>query len=78
MRELIRAVVKVVLLFSEPLQALAAFGGVWRAILGMLAAAMGAAKGRSELLAEAIPEALKNMLLVLLAVRRRVLEGFRV
>mmetsp|Transcript_15487 Transcript_15487/g.33602 ORF Transcript_15487/g.33602 Transcript_15487/m.33602 type:complete len:351 (+) Transcript_15487:264-1316(+) len=63
-RELVRAVVKVVLLFTEQLQKLPSWGAAWRAILECMGAAMGAAS-RSEVLAEAIPEALKNMLLVL-------------
>ena len=56
---------QVVLLFSEPLQLLPAFGSVWRAILECLGSAMAGCAGKSEILAEAIPEALKNMLLVL-------------
>ncbi len=69
MRELIRAVVKAVLLYSEPLQELPTFGSTWRAILDCLATAMACGAAKSELLAEAIPEALKNMLLVLKTVR---------
>jgi brefeldin A-resistance guanine nucleotide exchange factor 1 len=56
--------VKVVLLFSEQLQQLPAFGSMWRAILECLGSAMTGCSGKSEILAEAIPEALKNMLLV--------------
>ena len=41
------------------------FGSVWRAILECLGLAMAGCAGKSELLAEAIPEALKNMLMVL-------------
>jgi brefeldin A-resistance guanine nucleotide exchange factor 1 len=63
-RELIRAVVKVVLLYSEAFQELSVFGGTWRAILDCLANAS-TCGAKSELLVEAIPEALKNMLLVL-------------
>jgi hypothetical protein len=59
---LIRAIVKVVLLFSEQLQQLPSFPAVWRAILECVGSAMST---KSEVLTEAIPEALKNMLLVL-------------
>lgn len=74
-RELIRAVVKVVLLYAEPFDALPSFGSTWRAILDCLGTAMAGGAPKSELLAEAIPEALKNMLLVLSA-KRNLKEGW--
>ena len=54
-----------ILLYSEPLQALPSFGSLWRAILEALGSAMSGCAGKSEILAEAIPEAFKNMLIVL-------------
>ncbi len=63
--ELIRAIVKIVLLFADTLPLLPAFGAAWRSILDCLSLAMASGAGKSEVLAEAIPEALTNLLLVL-------------
>lgn len=52
-------------MYAEPLQELPTFGTTWQAILDCLGGAMAGGAAKSELLAEAIPEALKNMLLVL-------------
>lgn len=63
--DLFFALAKVILLYSEPLQQLPVFGSVWRAILEALGSAMANCASKSEILAEAIPEAFKNMLIVL-------------
>ncbi|KXZ43437.1 hypothetical protein GPECTOR_90g523 [Gonium pectorale] len=68
-RELVRALSKMVLLYHTQLHSLGPqpFAAVWRGILDGLAAAAAANKPppAGEVLAEALPEALKNMLLVL-------------
>jgi len=74
-RELVRALAKVVLLYAPQMKGevggngaapLSSWGPAWRGILDCLVAAMTQAAPRSELLAEAIPEATKNMVLMLL------------
>ncbi|GLC38754.1 hypothetical protein PLESTM_000772100 [Pleodorina starrii] len=64
--ELVRALSKMVLLFHPQLASLASFGRVWRGILDvMVGAATANSRRDGEVLAEALPEAAKNMLLVL-------------
>lgn len=63
MRELVRCVSKMVLLHHPLLEGLPKFGKIWRDILDALLQTL--AGNKSEALAEAVPEALKNMLLVL-------------
>eukprot|EP00798_Chlamydomonas_sp_ICE-L_P006647 gene6647-3303_t len=63
-RELVRAVVKVVLLYADRLQQLPNFCTAWRTVLDTMGQVMTVGKS-SEALTEAVPEALKNMLLVL-------------
>lgn len=63
MRELVRSVSKMVLLFLPQLGPLPLFGALWRTILDILVSVVVSSK--SEVLSEAVPEALKNMLLVL-------------
>ncbi len=55
------------------LASLPSFSSVWRSILDVLAAAAAANRKEGEVLAEALPEALKNMLLVLHSKVRTVL-----
>ncbi|GFR51100.1 hypothetical protein Agub_g13429 [Astrephomene gubernaculifera] len=102
-RELVRALSKMVLLYHSQLESLPSFGSVWRGILEVLAAAAAANTAQvarsgggsggggglsaaavaaapthpaGEVLAEALPEALKNMLLVLHS-KGLLVEGWR-
>ncbi|MEW5304445.1 MAG: hypothetical protein WDW36_007055 [Sanguina aurantia] len=73
-RELVRCVSKMVLLHHPLLEGLPKFGKIWRDILDALLQTL--AGNRSEALAEAVPEALKNMLLVLQS-QGKLKEGWR-
>ncbi|KAG2488975.1 hypothetical protein HYH03_012417 [Edaphochlamys debaryana] len=75
-RELVRALSKMVLLYHTQLEGLASFGVVWRGILDVMAAAAAANRHQGEVLAEALPEALKNMLLVLHS-KGMLVEGWK-
>ncbi|PNW80894.1 hypothetical protein CHLRE_07g334100v5 [Chlamydomonas reinhardtii] len=75
-RELVRALSKMVLLYHTQLESLATFGAIWRGILDVLAAAAAANRQQGEVLAEALPEALKNMLLVLHS-KGMLVEGWK-
>ncbi|EFJ51864.1 hypothetical protein VOLCADRAFT_87471 [Volvox carteri f. nagariensis] len=76
-RELVRALSKMVLLFHAQLSSLPTFGRVWRGILDVMAVAA-AANNRmnGEVLAEALPEAAKNMLLVMHS-NKILVEGWK-
>ncbi|GIL44250.1 hypothetical protein Vafri_1768 [Volvox africanus] len=76
-RDLVRALSKMVLLFHAQLSSLPSFGRVWRGILDVMAgAAVVNSRKDGEVLSEALPEAAKNMLLVLHS-NKILVEGWK-
>lgn len=73
LREMLKAISKLLLLYLTQLRAQPSFGSTWRAHLELLQA--GAGKG-SDVLTESVPEATKNLFLVLHA-KGVLVEGWR-